>query len=86
MKFLKSHEDTVKLNPTTSSGDHRSPLPLSSTVRIAAIATVAVFGLFCYTVQVFSRGEIRIEGLGVRFEAQLDSQPKQNKTLPDNRK
>ena len=86
MKFFKSHENRVKLHPLNSSGDRRSASPLSSTLCIAAISGVTVFGLFCCTVQVFSRGEIRMEGLGIRFEALVDSQPKHDKTLlPDNR-
>lgn len=86
MQIWKSHETQSKPNPSNPSVDRRSTLPLSSTVWIAAISTVVVFGLFCYTVQAFSRGEIRLEGLGIRFEALIDSYPKQDKApLPNER-
>jgi len=86
MRLWKSHESEFKIRPIYSSGNCRSTLPLSFTSCIALISMVTVFGLFCYTVPIFSRGEIRMEGLGIRFEALVDSQPRQNKTLPDNRK
>lgn len=86
MRLWKSHENGVKIRPIYSSGNCRSTLPLSFTSCIAFISMVTVFGLFCYTVPIFSRGEIRMEGLGLRFEALVDSQPRQDKTLPpDNR-
>jgi hypothetical protein len=84
MRLWKSQANQPNLHPSDSLGNLSSRSLISSRFCITAISLVSmfVFGGFCYVVPAFSRGEIRLEGLGIRFEARLDSHPNQDKVLP----